>query len=195
MGRCERGLACGIVGRLMAPPPAAAPPASPWSGSTWSSALGVAAWLVACDAWVKITARVAACPGAPSVREALGQIWAAPSGCGEADFWGFARLSPVVRGGPWGLPGPGAVWAYVLLAVAAIVSVLVLRWRWRSTGDASALGALWGAAIVLALPALLGHGEGAAELHLGGLATGLGDLALAWATLWLCARAIAELRA
>lgn len=195
MARCERGPACGIVGRPMAPPPAVAPPASPWSGTTWASALGVAAWLVACDAWVKLTARVAACPDAPSVREAWGQIWAAPSGCSEADFWGFARLSPVVRGGPWGLPGSGAVWAYVLLAVAAIVSVLVLRWRWRTKGDASALGALWGAAIVLALPALVGHGGGAAELHLGGLATGLGDLALAWAALWLGARAIAELRA
>jgi hypothetical protein len=71
----------------------------------------------------------------------------------------------------------------------------VLRWKWRSTGDATALGALWGAAIVLALPALAGHGGGAAELHVGGLATGLGDLALAWAILWLGWRAIAELRA
>lgn len=199
VARCERGLACGIVGRPMAPPSAAAPPAAPpaasWSGSTWLSAVGVAGWLFACDAWVKLTARVAACPDVPSLRDAVGLFWTAPSGCGEADFWGFARLSPVVRGGPWGLPGPGLVWAYVLLGVAAVVTVLVLRWRWRSTGDASALGALWGAALVLALPALLGQGGGAAELHLGGLATGLGDLALAWATLWLGARAIAELRA
>lgn len=196
VSRCGCGLACGIVGRLMAPPPTDVPPAPPWSGSTWLSGLAVAAWLVACDAWVKMTARVAAaCTDAPSVREAWSQIWAAPSGCGEADFFGFARLSPVARGGPWGLPGSGAVWAYVLLAVAAIVSVLVLRWRWRTRGDASALGALWGAAIVLALPALLGQATGAAELHLGGLATGLGDLALAWAALWLGARAIAEARA
>ena len=195
MVRCGRGLACGMVDRPMAPPPAVAPPAPRWSGSSWLSALGFAAWVVTCDAWVKITARVAACPDAPSVVDAWGQIWAAPSGCSEADFWGFARLSPVVRGGPWGLPGDGAVWAHVLLGVAAIVSVLVLRWRWRSTGDAVALGALWGAAIALALPALLGPGGGAAELHLGGLALGLGDLALAWVVVWLVARLVAELRA
>lgn len=175
--------------------PAVAPPAPRWSGSTWLGGLLVGAWLVGCDAWVKITARVAACPGSPSVRRAWSEAWAAPHACGEADFWGIARLSPVVRGGPWGLPGPGAVWAYVLLAAAALVSVLVLRWRWRSTGDASALGALWGAAIVLALPALAGHGQGAAELHLGGLALGVGDLALVWAAVWLGWRAIAELRA
>lgn len=179
----------------MAQPPAVAPPAPRWSGSTWLGGLGVAAWLIACDAWVKVTARVAACPDAPSVRQAWSRAWDAPSGCGEADFLGLARLSPVVRGGPFGLPGPGAVWAWVILGAAVLVSVLVLRWRWRSPGDASALGALWGAAVVLALPALVGHGEGAAELHLGGLALGVGDLALAWAAAWLGWRAIAELRA
>jgi hypothetical protein len=175
--------------------PAVAPPAPRWSGSTWLGGLFVAAWLVGCDLWVKLTARVAACPGSPSLREAWAQAWAAPNGCGEADFWGIAQLSPMVRSGPWGLPGAGAVWGYVLLATAALVSVLVLRWKWRSTGDATALGALWGAAIVLALPALTGYGGGAAELHVGGLATGLGDLALAWVTLWLGWRLIAELRA
>lgn len=157
--------------------------------------LVVTAWLVGCDAWVKIMARVAACPSTPSVGEAWNQAWAPPHACGEADLLGIARLQPVVRGGPLDLPGAGTGWAYALLAVAAVVSVLVLRWRWRAAGDASALGALWGAALVLALPPLLGHGGGAAELHLGGLATGLGDLALVWAGVWLGARAIAELRA
>jgi hypothetical protein len=155
----------------------------------------VGAWLWACDAWVKVVARVAACPDTPSVRQALGEAWATPGGCGEADVWGIARLSPVTRGGPFGLPGPGAAWAYALLALAVVVSVLVLRWRWRSTGDAWALGALWGAVLVLALPALAGAGGGMAELHFGGLATGLGDLALVWVIAWLGWRAIAELRA
>jgi hypothetical protein len=182
------------------PPPSAVAPAAPrGAGSTGlSAALGglvIAAWLVGCDTWVKIMVRVAACPSTSSVRGAWDQAWATPQGCGEADLLGIGRLSPVVRGGPLGLPGGGVAWAYALLAVAALVSVLVLRWRWRSRGDASALGALWGAAIALALPPLLGYGGGAAELHLGGLATGLGDLALVWAAVWLGARAIAELRA
>lgn len=150
------------------------------------------AWLVGCDTWVKITARVAACPETPSVGRAWAQVFVVPPGCGEADVWGIARLSPVERGGPFGLPGAGAGWAYALLAVAALVTVLVLRWRWRSTGDAAALGALWGAVLCLAAPALLGAGAGVAELHLGGLALGLGDVALVWAAAWLGWRAIAE---
>lgn len=159
-------------------------------------------WVVGCDAWVKITARVAACPTTPTVGEAAGSVHAVPPGCGEADFWGIARLSPAVRdGGPLGLGGgllggaAGQGWAIALLLVAAVVTGLVLRWRWRTRGDAAALGALWGAAIVLAVPRLLGDGTGLAELHVGGLATGLGDLALGWAALWLSWRAIAEARA
>lgn len=175
----------------MAPPPTSP---APWKSSAGLSGLAVATWVLACDAWVKITARVAACPDAPSVGDTWSRVYTAPSGCGDVDAWGLAQLSPVVRGGPWGLPGPGTVWAYVLLGVAAVVSVLVLRWRWRSPGDASALGALWGAALVLSLPALVG-GEGTAELRLGGLSVGLGDLALAWAAAWLGGRWIAEIRA
>lgn len=177
-------------------------PRAPWSGSTWLKGLLVGGWLVGCDAWIKVTARVAACSQTPSVGEAASQVWSVPSGCTEANFWGFARLSPVVRdGGPLGLGagllgGPaGQGWAIALLAMAALVSVLVLRWRWRSVGDASALGALWGATFILAGPRLASDGSGLAELHLGGLATGLGDLALVWAVAWLSWRLIAELRA
>ena len=89
----------------------------------------------------------------------------------------------------------GRFWAYGLLAVAALVTILVWRWRWRSTGDATALGATWGAALILALPRLMGDGAGMAELHLGGMATGLGDFALLWVVIWLSWRAIAEARA
>lgn len=177
-------------------------PAAPWTGSTWLKGLVVGGWLVGCDAWVKITARVAACPSTPSVGDASGSVWTVPEGCGQADFWGFAQLSPVVRdGGPLGLGsgllggGAGQGWAYALLALAAIASVLVIRWRWRSTGDAAALGALWGAAIILAGPRIMGDGAGMAELHLGGLSTGLGDFGLLWALSWLTWRFVAESRA
>lgn len=179
---------------MVGPEPA---PAAPWTASTWLKGAAVAGWLVACDAWVKVTARVADCPTTGSIREALGQVWAVPQGCGEADFFGFARLSPVVReGGLLGVGGAavGNAWAFVLLAIAAIVSVLVLRWRWRSPGDAAALGALWGAAVIEAGPRLM-SGAPTAELHLGGLVTGLGDVALLWAAVWLGWRAIAETRA
>lgn len=180
----------------------ASPSSTPWSGSTWFQGLLICGWLVGCDAWVKITARVAACTSTPSVGEASGSVWTVPSGCTASDFWGFAQLSPVVRdGGPLGLGagllggGAGTGWAIALLAVAAVVSVLVLRWQWRSTGDAAALGALWAAVIIEAGPRLTGGGSGTSELLLGGMTTGLGDLALLWAGLWLGWRAIAEMRA
>lgn len=180
----------------VAPPAPSGPATRPAVGlSAVVGGLVVAAWVVGCDTWVKITARVATCPSTPSVREAAAEAWGTPSGCGEASVWGIAQLAPVARGGPLGLPGGATAWAIVLLVVAAIVSVLVLRWRWRSPGDASALGALWGGALAFALPPLAGAGVGTAELHLAGLHTGLADLALGWAAAWLGWRAIAELRA
>ncbi|MCA9653596.1 MAG: hypothetical protein H6712_20540 [Myxococcales bacterium] len=179
-----------------------APAPAPWSGSTWLKGAAVAGGLVACDAWVKVTARVAGCPTTSSLKEALGRAWHVPEGCSDADFFGFARLSPVLReGGPFGVGGSmlggsvGGIWAIGLLAVAALVSILVLRWRWRSPGDAAALGALWGAVVIEAGPRLVSGGAGTAELQLGGMATGLGDIALVWAAAWLLWRAIAEARA
>ncbi len=182
--------------------PHSAPLVPPWSGSTWLKGLLVGGWLVGCDAWLKITARVAACSETPDVSAALSHVWGLPSGCGDVDFWGIARLSPVLRDG-WLLGlgsgvlqgSAGRIWAYALLAIALVVSILVVRWRWRSTGDAAALGALWGAVAILAGPRLMGSGTGLAELHIGGLATGLGDFALLWAALWLSWRALAEFRA
>ncbi|MCX4240808.1 hypothetical protein OEB96_09300 [Paraliomyxa miuraensis] len=152
----------------------------------------MAAWLVGCDAWVKITARVATCPSTPSVGEAAGEVWSLPTGCGDTDFWGIARLSPTeaMIGGDAGM---GV--AVGLLVLATVVSVLVIRWRWRTRADAAALGVLWGAAIVGAVPRLLGGGTGLAELQLGGMPIGLGDLGLLWAALWLGWRAVAEARA
>ena len=83
-----------------------APAPAPWSGSTWLKGAAVAGGLVACDAWVKVTARVAGCPTTSSLKEALGRAWHVPEGCSDADFFGFARLSPVLReGGPFGVGG------------------------------------------------------------------------------------------
>lgn len=187
---------------MVGPAPAPGVPPAPWHGSTWLKGALVAIVVVASDAWVKVMARVAACPTTQDVREALRTVYSVPPDCGSTDFWGFAQLSPLVRDG--GLLGIGAglldgsaggIWAIGVLAIAAVVSILVLRWRWRSPGDALALGALWGAAIVESGPRLLSEGTGTAELSIGGASTGLGDLALLWAVLWLGWRVIAESRA
>jgi len=201
-----RGIPSGARAGIGAPAVSSGPMASasptPWSGGHWLSGLLMAGWLVGCDAWVKMIARVATCSATPTLGDAAAAVWSVPAGCGETDFLGFARLSPVVRdGGPFGLGAglltgaAGTGWAVALLVTAAIVSGLILRWPWRATGDAAALGALWGAVLILAGPRLAGDGAGTAELVMGTLNTGLGDLALVWAAGWLLWRLLAELRA
>lgn len=165
-----------------------------WTGATWLKALVVAAWLIGCDLWIKAVATVAACTETGSVADALTPIWSTPGTCQDTDFWGIARLHPVVReSGPLGLDG--MTWAYALIAIALVFAVYIVFWRWRSTGDALALGTLLGGVVIEVGPRLLHGGAGRAEFHLGGFTTGLGDIALAWALLWLAWRLIAEARA
>jgi hypothetical protein len=78
---------------------------------------------------------------------------------------------------------------------AALVTVLVVRWRWRAAGDPLALGALWAGILIHALPRLLGSSGSFTEFEWLGLSTGLGDMALAWGLLWLIWRFLAELAA
>ena len=81
------------------------------------------------------------------------------------------------------------------LAIATVVTTVVIRWRWRDPGDALALAALWAGAGLLAVPRLMGGGTGLTELSVYGTGTGLGDLSLVWGLGWLAWRAIAEARA
>lgn len=89
----------------------------------------------------------------------------------------------------------GPTGGLALLAIAAVVTIAVVLWRWRDRGDALALGVLWGGATSLALPMLVGPGHGLADLAIGGLCLALGDLAMLWALAWLVWRAVAEYRA
>lgn len=174
----------------------------PWTGAAWARMLAMAAWLIVCDLWIKATAQVAACPSVETVGAALSQPWSVPPACRATDFWGMAQLVPVVRdSAPWGIArgslgaGSGQIAAFVLLGVGLLVTVALVRWRWRSPGDALALGTLWGAIAIEAGPRLRSGGAGMAELQLGGLSTGLGDIALLWVLLWLSWRLLAEARA
>ncbi len=162
----------------------------------------LAAWVVGCDLWVKIIARAGGCPPDADVSWPMGAYAITPA-CEPVALAGegLALHAATSEGGPFGLlpgvmsQGGGALVGLALLALATVVSILVSRWQWRSAGDPYALGALWGGTLALALPRLAGGGARLTELSLGGMATGLGDLAFVWALAWLTWRFVAEARA
>jgi lipoprotein signal peptidase len=176
--------------------------AAPWSLGQGVTAALLAAFIVACDLWVKVLARAAGC--AADVAGASARVtnaYAAPGACQPVPLLGegLSLHATSADGGPFGvltdtLAGVGSLMGIAILAFTTVVTVLVWRWQWRSAGDPLALGALWGGALVLSAPRL--HvGDRLTELALGSLHTGMGDLAFAWALGWLAWRAIAELRA
>lgn len=174
--------------------------AARWDGSVVVRAGLLAVWVGLCDAWLKAMARAAGCSEPPDIGSLVAHPWALPEQCPGAALVGESiRLAPAVRdGGPFGIAGgmlTGPTGGLVLLAIAAVVTIAVVLWRWRDRGDALALGVLWGGAASLALPMLVGPGHGLADLTVGGLALALGDLAMLWALAWLVWRAIAEYRA
>jgi hypothetical protein len=173
------------------------PPVS--AGALASGAL-LAGWLLACDAWVKLLARSAACADVGTVGDAAGRIWAVPQGCTPLDIGLGVAVVPMTRTGATPLDialpaGLGPVWGLALLGVATVVSILFLRWRWRIAGDAMALGTFWAGALLHGLPRMLLGGTTITELQIGAWGIGIGDLALAWGGVWLGWRAVAELRA
>jgi hypothetical protein len=147
-----------------------------------------------------VLTRSAACPDVHGVGEAMSQLWSAPTGCTPLPLGAGLTLAPQARAAatPFeiGLPaGFGPVWGLALIAIATVLSILFLRWRWRIPGDALALGTFWAGALLHALPRMLAGGSTVTELQIGSLGTGVGDLAIAWALLWLVWRFIAELLA
>jgi hypothetical protein len=173
-----------------------------WGAARLATGVVLAVWVVGCDLWLKIVARAAGCPPDPSVSW-LTEGYATPPACEPVALAGdgLALHAVASDGGPFGaMPGllsssTGPTVGLALLAFATVVTILVARWKWRSAGDPLALGALWGGAIVLALPRLVGGGGRVTELSLGGVETGLGDLAIVWAVAWLAWRFVAEARA
>ncbi len=162
-------------------------------------------WVVLADALLKFFARCAGCvePLHLDGREFARIYDAAALGCqSEAVFDSPLVLNFAAREGAiFGLGAPavvgpiGQLYGLAALALAAIVSVLLLRWQWRAVGDPRIVGVLAAGAWIEALPRFLNGGLGITELELFGVGMHLGDLALALGVLWALSRALGEWRA
>ena len=171
----------------------------PLGGGALLSGLLFGAWLCVCDSWVKVLARAGSCPSTITLDRALEALWTVPERCADVGLVGGVTLEPTIRAGatPIDLPlpeGMGPVYGLALLALATVIGILVLRWSRRTRGDALALGTVWGGLGVHALPRLMDAGTSFAEFSVAGYHVGIADVAIAWATVWLLWRAVAELR-
>lgn len=155
----------------------------------------LAVWIGLTDLWLKTMARAGGCTDAPGMAKLLENPWVIPGDCpGRALAGEAVLLAPAVQNsGPFGMSGE--TWGFAVLGLAAVLTVLVARWRWRDPGDILALGVLWGGCLVLALPRVLGEGAGVTELTVLGVGLGIGALTVTWALAWLAWRFVAEARA
>ncbi len=176
----------------------------PLSGSELVRGVALGAWVLICDVALKVAARVGGCAEPIPLADALEQLWAPLVDCRGTQLAGPSiLLRPEVRDGslfgsmPGSFGGPtGQIYGLGLLAFGTIIAVLILRWRWRTSGDALALGAVWGGLLAHAAPRLAGAGGTAfSELWAFGLTTGVADLAILWGLGWLVWRFVAEVLA
>ncbi len=144
------------------------------------------AWLVGVDVWVKIVARLGACPGATTQPW---DPWGPPTSCGEVGLGGGLALAPAVRDG---LPGLGLadplsrqLAALAVIAAVTIATIVIGRGRTRQPADLLALGCCWAGAMIWGAPILVGPGVAFTELAVGGVGLGVGDLAIAVGAVWL----------
>ena len=84
------------------------------------------------------------------------------------------------------------LWGLGLFAIASVVSLGLLMWRRRASGDALAMGTLWAGVAIHGLPRVVGPGTSFSEIVIAGYGVSIGDIALAWAGLWLTWRLLAS---
>lgn len=144
-------------------------------------------WLVFVDVWVKAIARLGAC--ADHVGGLLSGVWAVPTACAPVVITGDLVLVPATREGLPGIPLADPLMrqlgALGVIAAVTIATIVVMRARNRQSADLLALGCLWGGALAITAPILVGPGVGFTELAASGLAFGVGDVAFAAGLLWL----------
>lgn len=162
------------------------------------------AWVIVTDLALQLVARVGGCAHVDRIEAgSLRDLVRDPGECSGTAMAGDAIVLVPRRhdGALFGLGSGmfegfvGQVYALGLLLVATVMSIVIVRWEGRAAGDGLILGLAWGGAVAGALPRLVGDGRGSAELDLFGLHTGIAELALLWALVWLVVRLVAESRA
>lgn len=168
------------------------------TGRSWAWAAIAGIWTISCDVLLKGASRAATCD-ASSILSALQEPWSTPDGCESVQLAGPFALETQAHGGAlFGIardglqPVIGQVLGLALLAVAAVASVLVLRWKRRASGDPSALALMWAGALASAAPRLIGA-TALSELDIAGIPTGIAEFAFAFGALWLLIRLVGEL--
>ena len=162
-------------------------------------------WIVFADAMLKFFARCASCVDPLHLDAAeLARIYSVDAAtCGpDAIFSSPVALNLVPRDGALFGLGSGAfvgsagqLLALGMLALAAIGSVLLMRWQWRAHGDPRIIGALLAGAWIEAFPRLAGDGRGLTQLDVFGLGLNLADFAFVLGAIWILTRAWGEWRA
>ncbi len=152
------------------------------NGATLRAVL-LGAWLVGVDAWIKLVARLGACPGGDA------SPWDELVGCTAVPLAGGLSLLPATRAGLPGIeidaPLSRQLAALAVIAAVTIATIVVARARTRQGADLLALSCLWAGALCWGAPILLGPGVAFTEFALGGAALGIGDLAMAGGAAWL----------
>lgn len=169
------------------------------TGRSWGWAIAAGVWTLVCDAALKAFGRAAGCDST-SVVQGLKQLWSTPDGCQAVPLAGDGLVLNVQAhpGALFGVardslePAMGQVLALGLVALAALATILVLRWKHRASSDPSALALIWAGALGFAVPRLVAS-TGLSEIDVAGIPTGVAELALAFGLLWLGVRVIGEI--
>lgn len=162
-------------------------------------------WIVLADVVLKFLARCASCVDPLHLDAAeFARVYSVDQAtCGaNALFSSPITLNHAAREGMFfGLAegsfvGPvGQLYGLALLAIAAIATVLLLRWQWRANGDPRIVGALLAGAWIEGVPRLINEGVGLSQMDVFGLSLNLGDFAFLFGLVWVISRAIGEWRA
>jgi hypothetical protein len=177
-------------------------PKAPLRAAIVAAALAFGALLVACDAWVKVLARIAGCRDSSLHHGwSMQAVWEIPRECEGVALVSGLDVVPAARAGslvPFAgdlaVASDGRLWALVLVAIATVATIVLVAWRQRIPGDLFAAATLWAGVTMHAAPRLAGRGGSVTELQIGAFATGLGDVVIAWASLWIVWRIAAEIR-
>lgn len=150
-------------------------------------------WSAAAEFLSRTFAWAAACPGADLPWPAGADLTA--EGCAAVTVGAGLSVAPVADGLVPGLDPSsfeGSLAALAVLTIAAIVTILVVRECVTSRTDFLVLGALWGAALTLAVPSVVMAAPVVRTIAIGSFPLSASDAVAAFCTAWCLVRFVWE---